>query len=236
MIALMKRFSFLMLFCALFLLPALLRPAAEPVAAEDKEVSYAVAAASDVWFYSEADEAGGLFMLPKSYYVKIVETGEEFSKAEYGDGETMPRITGFVKNGTVTAVSFTPARPFLDKKVTLTYKLEGAAEDDFESLQKTFSYYGSTFRGTARYWYVCADGKFGYVAADGEPEYELNVDYLTGNVSGETPPPEQKHVPLTGVQIALVCIAVVAALAVAAFVFFSRKTPLVRREESDDFV
>lgn len=230
----MKRIFCLILFAALFLAPLV---QARPVRASAAETDYAVASTQEVWFYSSPDESSGLFLLPKSYYVKIVEESAPFMKVEYGDGTAVPRIAGYCKRGSVTPVPFTPARPFLDKKVTLTYTLSGSFEGEFDSLEKTFSYLGSTFRGTARYWYVYADGQFGYVAAEGEPEYELNVDYLTNDTAGGSPEsPDSPRSPLTGVQIALVCIAVCAALAVSAFVFFSRKTPPVRREESDDFV
>lgn len=231
----MKRIFCLILFAALLLTPVMqARPVSAAAAAENE---YAVAATQEVWFYSSPDEASGLFLLPKSYYVKIIEESEPFLKVEYGDGNGVPRIEGYCKRGSVTPVPFTPARPFLVKKVTLTYTLSGSFEGEFDSLEKTFSYLGSTFRGTARYWYVYADGQFGYVAAESEPEYELNVDYLTENTAGgSTGSSDSPRSPLTGVQIALVCIAVCAALAVSAFVFFSRKTPRVHREESDDFV
>lgn len=230
----MKRFFFsaFALAIALFLVQPL---SPVRVGADAQESRYAVAAAEGVWFYASPDEAGGLFLLPKSYYVKIIEAGELFSKAEYGDGAQVPRISGYVKNGSVTPVSFTPERPFLDKKVTLTYTLSDAFEGEFDALEKTFSYLGSTFRGTARYWYVYAEGKFGYVGADSEPIFELNVDYLTADVPPETPPSEPEAASLSGVQIALVCIAVVAALAVSVFVFFARKSPRTVQDEGDEF-
>lgn len=202
----------------------------------EKSEAYAVAPARDVWFYSAPDDASGLFLIPLSYYVKIVEEGEPFLKAEYGDGISMPRLTGYCKSEQLTRVDYTPARPFLCKQVTLTYTLDGTLNNDFDSLEKNFYYYGSTFRGTARYWYVYADEKFGFVAQNGEPEYELNVDYLTTNTSGTVTPPAEHTSTLTGVQIALVCIVVCAALSASAFIFFTRKNHTVRREESDDFV
>lgn len=198
---------------------------------------YAVAVTDKVWFYTAPDEACGLFILPLSYYVKIIEEGEPFCKAEYGDGISIPCVTGYCKSETLTRVDYVPARPYLCKQVTLTYTLDGTLDNDFDSLEKNFYYYGSTFRGTARYWYVYADGKFGFVAQNGEPEYELNVDYLTAGTSGTAVSPAEKKHPLTGVQIALICIAVCAFVSAGAFLFFKRKPHLpVRPEESDDFV
>ena len=69
MIAVMKRLFCLILFAALFLTPLL---QTRPVSARAAENEYAVAATQEVWFYSSPDEACGLFLLPKSYYVKIV--------------------------------------------------------------------------------------------------------------------------------------------------------------------
>lgn len=229
----MKRIFCLILFAVLSL-PLFAQP--QPLSARAATTRYAVAPTTEVWFYSAPDEASGTFLLPKSYYVVLLEEGEEFTSVEYGDGVNVPRIAGYVKNGSVTSVNFIPARPFLEKKVTLTYTLSGALADEFDSFEKSFSFLGSTFRGTARYWYVYADGKFGYVAADSEPEYELNVDYLTAGTNAEKPSPTPSGSPLTGVQIALICLAVCAALAVSAFVFFARKSPRVPREESEDFI
>ena len=204
----------------------------------EKTSSYAVAADKDVWFYSAPDEESGLFLLPFSYYVKVVEDGQPFCKVEYGDGVSLPRLTGYCKSETLTPVDFVPTRPFLLKQVTLTYTLSGTDENEFDSLEKNFYYYGSTFRGTARYWYVYADGKYGFVAQNKEPDFELNVDYLTTPTTTPTEPetPPESAPPMTGVQIALVCIAVCVIVAIAAAVFFTRKNPPVRREENEDFL
>ena len=233
MIAFMKKFlvSCLLIAAAIF---SLLTPAGAPRPSAAEGDRFAVAETDGVWFYSEKDEASGIFLLPVSYYVKITEQGEPFCAVEYGDGVTLPKLKGYCKTEKLKSVSFTPARPYLVKQVTLTYTLEGSLFDEFDSLEKTFLYYGSTFRGTARYWYVCADGKYGYVSANEEPEYERNVDYLTSDVSGEVNPPERAQ-GLSGVQIALICVALFAAAAVAAVVFFARRSPAPRREE-DDFV
>ena len=235
----MKRFLFVFTF-GIFIMAAFFSAAPLRASADTaSSAPYAVAADNDVWFYSEPDEASGLFLVPLSYYVKVIDSGQPFCKVEYGDGVSLPRITGYCKTESLTPVDFIPVRPFLLKQVTLTYTLSGTDENEFDSLQKDFYYYGSTFRGTARYWYVYADGKYGFVAQNKEPEYELNVDYLTvptAKPGDNDSSPEQPAPAMTGVQIALVCVAVGVILAIAAIMFLTRKTPPVHREESEDFL
>lgn len=220
------------LLCALVLM--LVSPPATLARAEESgttvsESGYAVAETDNVWFYSEPDESKGLFMIPKSYYVKFVLDGNPFCMVEYGtDSAPYRKLTGYCQKSQLRFVDFLPERPYLNLQVTVTYKLSETLGGAFDKIDRTFVYYGLYYRGTACYWYVFADGVFDYVPADGKPDYPLNTDYLHTE-SGE-PPAEQAAAGLSGVQIALICIAVVAAVAVAVVVLYGKKLPVKRRD------
>ena len=52
------------------------------------EPSYACILTDDVYFYASENESGGLFTLPRTYYVKVLSVSEPFTHVEYlTDGE-----------------------------------------------------------------------------------------------------------------------------------------------------
>ena len=237
MIAPMK--ALILLMAVLLLAPALPLPAsAEETAPEPREV-YAVAARADVWLYAEENEDSGLFLLPYTYYVRVLERGEEYSAVIYGEDAAPYRtVEGYCKTDMLTFVDFVPERPFLKLEVTVTYTVPGSSSQmgngTFDEIERTFHYYGTSYLGTQRYFYVLSDGVFDYIPAARDVNYELNTDYLTETVA---PAPEEEPEAgpssgLSALEIAALVLGVVAVAAIAFFVLRGRKSP-APSDESD---
>lgn len=231
MISLMKRFL-----PFLFILLFFSAPQAKAVSAGAETERYAVAASRDVWFYSEANDDKGLFVLPYTYYVKILSEGDPFCAVEYHDGsEGYQKVSGFCKRDALTFVDFVPERPFLKKRIRLTYTIDGnngVGEGAFDSAERTVSFYGTYSSGTAQYFYVYADGVFDYVPAVQTVSYDLNVDYLASASTEPTTPPVSSE-GLNGGQIAVICVLCVAAVAIAVLLLRGKKPPAPRSRSED---
>ena len=239
MIAAMK--VLILIAALLFLFPSpVLTVRAEETQTPAAEV-YAVAARNDVWLYAEENEESGLFLLPYTYYVRVVERGEPFSAAVYGTDEAPYRaVKGYCKTALLTFVGFVPKRPFLKLEVTVTYTVPGTSSEmgngTFDEIERSFHYYGTSYLGTQRYFYVLSDGVFDYIPAARDVNYELNTDYLT-DVSGpaEEPPVEEEATSsaLSGIEIAALILGILAVAAIAFFVLRGRKAPSAA--EADEF-
>lgn len=228
MIAAMKRLLFLLTVLSIAICP--LSPAAEAVRAEETE-RYAVAAREDVWFYSAENEESGLFLIPYTYYVRVLREGTLYTAVSYLDDVAPYRaITGFCKTELLTFVDFVPVRPYLRREITVTYTVAGEnylGNGAFDKLERRFVYYGTSYAGTARCFYVYADGVFDYVPAMQDVVYELNTDYLKATANEQEPqsPAEEEPSP-TPVQIVLVCAAGIAAVLVVALILRGKKSSL----------
>ena len=214
----------LLLLIAAFLTPAAPRPAS---AADGR---YAVCE-QGVWFYAAANEEERLFRIPDTYYVRVLEEGETYSAVEYAaDAAPYKKLLGYCRTDLLLFVDFIPARPYLVREVTLTYRLPDAGSlgsEEFSAVQRTFAYYGERTERGQRYYYVYDGETFGYVPADEPLAYERNDDYLQA-VSGETeqsPTPETENASPNGVQIAVICVVCAAAVVVAVLVLRGKKPP-----------
>lgn len=209
----------------------LLSNAAPAVTGRAEGELYAVADHSDVYFYSEANEKSGLFILPYTYYVKVVNLGDPFCLVEYlTDEAPYKKVTGYCKKSELTFVDFVPVRPYLKREVTVKYSLSSSLptvpSGAFDSVEVSYLYYGSYRAGTSLFYYVYGNGAFGYVPAEGELTYDLNTDYLQSTSgSEEDPPPETNQVALTGLQIALICVGCVLLVLFAFLVLRKRPAP-----------
>lgn len=224
MITDMKRFFFLMALAmfALVLLPA-------PVAASAAAERYAYIPDGDVWFYAGETESSRVFLLPKTYYVKLLSEGEEYCRVEYlVDEAPYRKISGYCKTEDIIPVDYIPARPYLKKQITLSYSLDAGSDGlggSFSSVEKTFVYYGHRYDGAKLYYYLLSDGVFDYIAAESELVFDLNTDYT--DYAQETM--AESAGGIHGAQggnaalIVVVCVACVAAVAVAVFVIRGKK-------------
>ncbi len=223
----MKRF--IPLLCLPLLLCLLQAPAA-PAQAHADELRYAVAAGSDVWFYTAENDDAKLFLIPETYYVRVLYAGELYTAAEYlVNDPPYQKIMGYCRTDALTPVNFIPARPFLRKQITVSYTIPDseASQDAFGSIDRTFVYYGLYFREGQQMAYVLSDGIFGYIPLREEPAFERNDDFLSvpsGPAEGE--PGSAKTGGLNAVQIVAICVACAAAVAVAALVLRGKKRSL----------
>ena len=181
----MKKF-FKRVFVALFLLITLYVPLQPlPAVAEaQKQGSYACVL-TDAFFYSHADERRGLFLIPQTYYVRLIEYGSEYCKVEYmQDGKHTKQLVGYAKTDKLTFVNYTPARPYLVYVFDVNYRIEDTDVTDgfLTGMTVTCAYYGDYKIGSETYCYVLRGNDFGYVPKPESISYEENteyVDYLT---------------------------------------------------------
>lgn len=153
------------------------------LSAEAETNAYACIAQENTYFYSSADENSGLFILPTTYYVKIISKSDDFCFVQYlDDVAEYKAVYGYCKTQDLTQVDFTPARPYLYYTYTATYTVNGTASTDvgdFSTFTCTCIYYGDYKNGTLTYRYVNINGEFGYIPKTCEIEYPLNTDYIT---------------------------------------------------------
>ena len=223
------------LFPFLFALMILIFPVPQKVARAEEPV-YAVADSPNVWFYSAENEESGLFLLPYTYYVKVLRRGTLFCAVQYlVDAAPYKSSSGFCKTEDLTFVDFIPERPYLKREITVSYTAENATgtwmgKGAFDKVQKSFVYLGTSYLGTARFYYVYADGVFDYVPATGEILFDLNTDYLESASATPNEPNggDAATTPATGlsaVQIAVICVGSAALGIVAMCVLRGKKAP-----------
>ena len=205
--------------------------------AEELYDTYAVAAQTDVWFYSSENVDSGLFVLPYTYYVKVLRRGTVYSAVQYlDDVAPYKSITGYCRTDDLTFVDFVPTRPYLRREITVSYAVENTAgslmgKGSFDKVEKTFIYYGTSYLGTARFYYVYADGVFDYVPATQEILYDLNTDYLRPSSGGEVGgTDEEPQSGISGLQITLICVAATALAAIAVFLLRGKRSPSATQE------
>ena len=105
----------------LAVLPAAALAAARPARAE--EALYARVLEEGVYLYSSADETSGLFILPRSYFVRIESEEDEWYRVLYREGDPdIPPVRGYCKRSEITPVDFIPQTPYLFYQIDITYR------------------------------------------------------------------------------------------------------------------
>jgi hypothetical protein len=153
---------------------------------------YACILSDDVFFYASTDGRKGLFLLPKSYYVRLLEYRSDYCKVEYHSDNSAKRLVGYVATEKLTFVNYVPARPYLYYVFDLRYKIEDTDQTDSAFLTEiTIScvYYGDYVVGSERYCYVLRGEEFGYVPKPNTLIYEDNEEYAD-YVASLQPPSE----------------------------------------------
>ena len=226
----MKVFSMILFWLACAACAALALPVPAAAAAAGGEERYAVAPTEDVWFYAGESEEERLFLLPCTYYVRVLGEGGEFCAVEYcEDDAPYKKLIGYCRTEQLLFVDFVPARPYLREQVTLTYSLPdagGLGDPALTQVERTFVYYGERTEGDQLYYYVYDGAAFGYVPAAEHIAYERNDDYLEAvSGSGEEGTQETPASSSIGaVQIVVICILCAAAVAVAVLVLRGRRS------------
>ncbi len=144
---------------------------------------YACILYDDVFFYSEPNEKRGVFLLPKTYYVKILSLSPDFCQIEYlYDAANVKRLVGYAKTADLTFVPYTPKQPYLYKLIDVRYRLDNDSNVSFTSgifdeITITCAYYGDYKIGSQTYCYVLRDDVFGYVPKPNGLTYDDNTEY-----------------------------------------------------------
>ncbi len=207
------------------------------------EEQYAYVPDGDVWFYAGETESSRVFLLPKTYYVKLLGSGENYCRVEYlTDEAPYKKVSGYCKTEDIIPVDYVPARPYLKKQITLSYSLPegtGSLGGSFSSVEKTFVYYGLRYEGANLYYYVLSDGTFDYISAESEVVFDLNTDYdeyaafadasAQGGGTAQTSPSGGMNAAV----IAVICIACAAAVAVAVLIVKGKRTPLPDNQDEE---
>ena len=204
------------IFCICFLLFAPL--SAKRAGAE--ELRYAVAASEEVWFYAEADETSGLFLIPCSYCVRIVGESGNFVQAEYGGKDGLPVQTGYCLRDKLILLDYEPEHPFFVHLVKLIYKLETPAREEL-SYSRDAYFYGYFPSGSARYLRVLLDGEL-VLIGETEPLSIPMTDYIPSQQT-VSPAAQTSSSRLSALQIVVICVACAAAVVVAVFVMRGKK-------------
>lgn len=178
-------------------------PHAVKASAARQAGEYACILAENTYFYASADDRRGLFVLPKTYFVKLIEYGTPYCKIEYLlDGDNSQRVVGYAHTDELTFVDFTPVTPYLTHVFDVHYRIDGGEiEDDAFLTQITVrcTYYGDFSIGTKRYCYVLREGEFGYVPKPDSLIYPENTEYqdYLDQLAVQTPPSQQPTPPST---------------------------------------
>lgn len=152
------------------------------------------------FFYSVPDDSSGLFLLPQTYYVRLLEYGNEYSKIEYQtDDGRVRKLVGYAKTAQLTFVDYVPVNPYLFYAFDVTYTLDtayGVSSSFLDQITMTCIYYGDYRIGSKNYCYVLRDGQFGYVPKPVSFVFEPNAEYeeylksLEASASVSTPSPD----------------------------------------------
>ena len=142
---------------------------------------YACVVSSDAYFYATRDDRRGLFLLPESYYVKVLESDGEYSRAEYlFDDEYTRKLVGYIRTDKLAFVEYVPAQPYFYHLFEVSYTLENGSGNDAHLLDRitlTCSYYGDYTIGSQTYCYVLREGTFGYIPKPQDLIVTRNTEY-----------------------------------------------------------
>ncbi len=129
--------------------------------------AYACVLYENTFFYAEPTESRGLFLLPVTYYVKLLQYGADYCRVEYlYDDTQVKRLTGYVQTPLLTFVDYLPKRPYYFHVFDLSYRIDETLNDDPDFLDEitvTCAYYGDYKIGSKTYCYVLRGDSFGYV-------------------------------------------------------------------------
>ena len=206
----------------ILVLTAIMLCLSSPEQARAETYGYARIMDDSTYFYSEADEDAGLFLLPRTYFVQIIGDAGDYYQISYLDGqENVKAVKGYCKKSQVTPVSYLPQTPYLVYRIQVTYSTDEPSFPDgfLEEITLSADYYGAFYYGSALCYYVYLNGSFGYVPASAcsKPDYPENTEF--------TDPPDPSPVPqkkdVTG--IVLTCILASAAILAVWFLFRPQK-------------
>ncbi|MBR2023993.1 MAG: hypothetical protein IJ996_05730 [Clostridia bacterium] len=226
---------FLVILCWLYCLLSALAPFATPHrAVADAEVFAYVG--GDAYFYTDCDENRGLFLLPKTYFVKVLSVEGEFCKIEYlYDDAYCKKVSGYAKTSDLTFVDYTPTTPYLYHVFELRYTIAGAPTDSssLSQITVTCAYYGDYYIGTQSYAYILRGGEFGYIPKPSNLTFAENPEYANRlqNDTPAQPPSSGQTDAMSPLQIGvLIAVCLLVPTVVTVLVKTPKRTPSEQEE------
>ncbi len=213
--------------------------------AEEETAAYARITQDGVYFYRYADESAGLFILPRTYFVRIIGEAGDFYRVRYLEtADAASALEGYCKADEVTPVDYIPETPYLNYSVTVTYRVDSGSMQLPDSFLTEYTltavYYGEFAYGSATSYYVLLNGQFGYVPASACSI--VNYPENTEHTEPETPPEEETapaEQSFGALNVVLICALAAAALGAIYFLFrpakAKREEPSVYDEAEDVF-
>ena len=157
--------------------------------------SYACVLNNNTYFYSLPDEKRGIFLLPKTYYVKVLDYQPDYCKIEYlYDDSVLEKIIGYARTEQLTFVEYVPKRPSLYYIFDVYYQIGDTQIEDssfLTQLKVSCVYYGDFYFGGKTYCYVLRGDTFGYIPKPDYVSYEENTEYAD-YLAQKTPPPSKE--------------------------------------------
>ena len=150
------------------------------VSAAQRPYPFACVVTDDAVLYADASLSLARFTLPKSYFVKIVETAGEITRVTYfGESTSLPLIEGYVKTVCLKFVDYAVKDPY--PNLTLSVEADDVLFSDAAKTRPRCvlskgsfaSFVGEYEIGGEIYTYVYALGSVGYVKRSSFSEYEL---------------------------------------------------------------
>lgn len=164
------------------------------------EVVYARILSQDAYLFADADCIDKIFSLPYTYYVKLLEYGNEACRVMYcyEDYDYARGVIGYTKRENLTFVNTPPTgksfpNSFLEFEGNGTFYKNNRFDSFYSATDTTTGadcfLYGYYTRGAERYCYVLHGGKLGYYSADVFKEFTLPTHGDPLPTIKEEPPP-----------------------------------------------
>lgn len=236
----MKKFILGLFLPLLYALTLLSAPILTRQATAQEQASYACICDDTAYFYASKDERRGLFLLPQTYYVKILSYDSDFCKIEYlYDSEYTQKLVGYAKTDALTFVDYTPKTPYLLHIFPLQYTInstEQPTDNLLDTITLTCAYYGDYTIGTQTYCYILRGEDFGYIPKPADFSYEQNneyAEYLLSQSKQEPTPqdsPTETSNKMSPVQIATLIVLCLLVPALATLITKPPKKPPYEEE------
>lgn len=203
-------------------------------AEEGTDTGYARVVQEDVYLYAAPQSDSGLFILPRTYFVRLTGQAGGYYSVEYLSGTNA--VQGYCRTEDLEPVDYIPETPFLEYETEVTFTAgSGDLPDGFiTEYSVPASFYGTFYYGSSVYYYVSIGGETGYVPASACPP--LNYPENTEHTQTEIPDsPEQPSGNTNVVNIVLICALSVAALGAVYFLFRPARGSEPRSVPFDDY-
>ena len=209
------------------------------VCAAASDAKFARISTDDAFLYADAGLTMRKFILPKSYYVRIVSFDSDRCRVTYMDGTDIPTLEGYVKTVDLLFVDETPVDPYPSLKVTASVDEVLFADDTRYQPKCVISrgavayYIGEIAVGGESLLYVYASGNVGYVRRSSfndfslpdHPSYETSVSAAPISEGSVTSTEVSKKTILTGgepAQVIIIALLIVGVLCLL-FLLFNKE-------------